>query len=242
MRNPNWFSKKFLAGCVSAAVLGAAPMTMAGGKSGEKAGKMHGEKNVASMHSKKLSKDKVQSLIQGWPEVSKMAANNMLNKYGVPSDASSNHLVWYNNGPWKRTVVHSEEVQHNFPMPHKDVLEQVINLNVPADKFDELAKFDGSLVLERTRGELAVRCDKEAANFLAINLAKDIIDGKQNVDQARTAYADSIVKSMQNQKVAYMDGFQFDVPKDNINNPDVAVIDPSTIEEGERAPASAEEK
>lgn len=50
-------------------------------------------------------------------------------------------------------------------MPHKDMLLQVIAYEVPADKFDDLAAFDGSVIAERTRGEIAARCDKEAANI-----------------------------------------------------------------------------
>lgn len=39
--------------------------------------------------------------------------------------------------------------------------------------------------VERTRGELAARCDKEEMNYLALNLANDIATGKVDVDEAR---------------------------------------------------------
>ena len=53
------------------------------------------------------------------------------------------------------------------------------------DQLDELARFNGSLVAERTRGTLTARCDSEAMNFLAINLANDIVTGKRTVEEAR---------------------------------------------------------
>ncbi|MGH8284417.1 MAG: hypothetical protein ACRETT_01460 [Steroidobacteraceae bacterium] len=40
-------------------------------------------------------------------------------------------------------------------MPHKDVLEQVIDYKVPPDKFDDLARYDGSVIAERTKGTFA---------------------------------------------------------------------------------------
>jgi hypothetical protein len=53
---------------------------------------------------------------------------------------------------------------------------------VPPDKFDELAEYDGSVIVERTKGEIAARCDLEGANFLALNLAHEIVTGKRSVD------------------------------------------------------------
>jgi len=52
-----------------------------------------------------------------------------------------------------------EEIPHDFPKPHMDMLLQSIDYPVPPDKFDELAAYDGSVIAERTKGELAARCD-----------------------------------------------------------------------------------
>ena len=75
------------------------------------------------------------------------------------------------------------------------------------------ARPDGSLILERTKGEISARCDKEDANFLAINLAHDIVTGKRSVDDARKFYADSMMAMMkENKKNEYLQGFRFTVP------------------------------
>ncbi len=49
---------------------------------------------------------------------------------------------------------------------------------------------------ERTNGELSARCDKEAANFLAINLADEVITGKRSPKAAREEYAKQIMAMM----------------------------------------------
>jgi hypothetical protein len=108
-----------------------------------------------------------EDVIADWKETPQKAAYAMIKKYGQPDEVTEERLVWHDNGPWKRTELINEEIDHRFPMPHKDALLQVIDYQVPADKFDELAAFDGSVIVERTRGELAARCDKEEANFLA---------------------------------------------------------------------------
>ncbi len=51
-------------------------------------------------------------------------------------------------------------VPHDFPMPHPDLLEQFVDYQVPPDKFDELAQYDGSVIVERTKGEISARCTR----------------------------------------------------------------------------------
>ncbi len=52
---------------------------------------------------------------------------------------------------------------------------------VPTEKYSDLAKFEGSVVADRTQGLLRARCDKEGNNMLALNFANDIITGKKTV-------------------------------------------------------------
>ncbi|SCZ65851.1 EF-hand domain-containing protein [Thiohalomonas denitrificans] len=159
-----------------------------------------------------VTPDDTQQLINDWPDVSKEAANTMTEKYGQPDEATPTMLVWHNNGPWLRTIVYKEEIDHDFPVPHKDVLEQFVSYEVPPDKFDDLAEYDGSVIAERTKGELSARCDKEAANYLAINLADDVVKGERSVEEAREFYAETIKELMQGEKPEYTTALLFDPP------------------------------
>jgi hypothetical protein len=94
---------------------------------------------------------RVNEIVQTWPKVAQEAAKAMLEKYGPPTEASEGRLIWHNNGPWLRSVVYAEEVEHDFPAPHHDVLEQYVRYRVPVGKFDELAAFDGSVLVDRTK-------------------------------------------------------------------------------------------
>lgn len=152
--------------------------------------------------------------ISGWPEASRMAAKAMIDKYGKPNESTPRMLVWYNNGPWKRTIVYDQEVAHIFPVDHVDVMEQTIDYKVPPNKATDVISYDGSVTIRRTDGELAAKCDKEGANFLAINLANDVATGKRTVADARSFYATAIKEfALQNKMSPYMEGFQFDVAK-----------------------------
>lgn len=167
--------------------------------------------------------------ISTWPETARMAAEAMMEKYGEPEGITSEMLVWYNTGPFKRTVVYKEEVDHDFPMPHKDVLEQFVDYEVPADKFDELAMYDGSIIVERTKGEMSARCDKEGANYLALNLADDIVKGERSVEEARDFYADAIMEMLEGNKIAYLESLQFEQPTGDVGFSDQTVMDMSKV-------------
>ncbi len=148
----------------------------------------------------------VERIISDWKSKPQEVARTVIAKYGAPQEATAMRLVWHNNGPWKQTELVNEEIPHSFPKPHPDMLKQTISYRVPSDKFDELAEYDGSVIVERTKGEIAARCDKEEANFLALNLANDIVTGKRSAKEARKFYAEA-VREMKHPE--YMQGFLF---------------------------------
>lgn len=146
---------------------------------------------------------------QNWPEASRAAVKEMVEKYGPPEEVTASHVQWGPHGPWKRSVVSREVVLHDWPTPHEDVLEQFIDYRVPPDRFDDLAAFDGSVMAERTKGELSARCGGESANYLAVNLAKEVIDGTKTVDAARHVYEQSMAASKAGNKPEIMKNLAF---------------------------------
>lgn len=176
------------------------------------------------MFNEKLTKDRINELTMNWPENPREAAEKTIQKYGPPDEATASMLVWHKNGPWKKTILYRDEVPHKFPKPHTDLLEQVIDYKVPPEKFDDLARFDGSVIVERTKGEMSARCDAEAANFLALNLAHDIITGKRTVEDARTFYAEKIKARMMKQSDPYIEKLLFQVPSGQTGDPDEPLI------------------
>lgn len=152
----------------------------------------------------------LQALVATWPEASRTAAADMMMKYGPPQEVTADTLVWRGNGPWKWTILSRVESDHAFPAPHKDVLEQAIDYKVPLDRYDDLARYDGSVHVRRTQGELSARCDMEGLNLLAINLAHDVAQGRRSVDQARDYYARAVTAMKASGRVdPYMQGLAF---------------------------------
>jgi hypothetical protein len=165
--------------------------------------------STESETSSPASIDSVKRFIMTWQSPSKNAVYEMMNKYGMPDEMTPTMVVWLSNEPWAKTVVHKMPMPHSFPTPHVDVLEQVVPLKVPLDKIDDVVTFDGSISVNRTKGEVSVTCDKESTNFLALNLAKDIIDGRRSVEQARTFFARTALQVQKGEKPTYVAELRF---------------------------------
>lgn len=170
----------------------------------------------------------VEKVIKGWKAKPQLVAREMVQKYGVPQEITAQRLIWHNNGPWQRTELVNEEIDHQFPLPHKDMLKQVVSYQVPPDKFDDLAQFDGNVIVERTTGELAARCDKEAANILALNLAYEIATGKRSVEDARKTYGEQIVAFAASQPAPLTEKLTFQ-PQPKASDPDKITLDDATV-------------
>jgi hypothetical protein len=178
--------------------------------------------------------------IDEWPQASQKAYKEMQQKYGDPDGVTSTRIVWTNKGPFKEIILINEPIDHNFPKPHTDVLEHVIAYDVPVDKVGDLARFDGSVIVDRTRGTLSARCDSEAHNLVALNLAHEVIQGKKSVDEARAAYTEAARMEMQGQTGAMAKQLQFQ-PQQMAKggDPDQATLSVQSGESGDQAQPAA---
>ncbi len=139
--------------------------------------------------------------IKEWPASSRFAAESMMEKYGLPETVTIDTIVWEDTGYFKRSIVYRDGVTHNFPTPHEDVLQQFVGYRVPDDKVNDLWKFDGSIMVDRTRGEMSSRCNREEMNTLALNLADGIIQNKMSVLRARDLYEQAALAYMNGERV-----------------------------------------
>jgi hypothetical protein len=171
-----------------------------------------------------MTDDKPQTWTAGWPEQSREAAQLVIDRYGPPDEATASELTWHRPGPWKRIVASRIFHAHNFPVPHTDSVESVIDYRVPVDKVTDIARFDGSVILERTAGEVSARCHDEQANFLALNLMHDMVTGAKTADEARAHYAREFADYRRRKPTPYMERLHFTPPQGGTADPDVRVL------------------
>ncbi|MBT2523287.1 hypothetical protein [Arthrobacter sp. ISL-28] len=151
------------------------------------------------------------AVIKDWPEAQKKVAEQMLAKYGPPNEATPTRLTWHRNGPWKRTEITSDAVVHNWPTVHTDFLTQTIDYRVPPHVISAIAEFDGSILVDRTRGEVSARCDSEAANVLGLNMVHELVTGKRDVQGARHTSEQNTVGYNLGREAPYAERLLFEI-------------------------------
>jgi hypothetical protein len=161
--------------------------------------------------------------IRTWPEESREAAQLVIDTYGEPDEVTITQLVWHDTGAWKRIIATKTFFTHDFPAPHIDAIETVIDYRVPPEKFSELAAFDGSVIVERTAGEVSARCHDEQANNLALNLMHDIVTGTKDHHTAREYYAKEFLDARRQEPTPYMDKLHFQ-PDSHAADPDQRLL------------------
>lgn len=128
----------------------------------------------------------IDDIISGWRNDEPVErAREFVERYGEPDEITRNRLIWHDNGPWLRTTIVDEAIDHEYPVPHQDFLYQVASYSVNADKACDALKFDGSVLLDKVNGEVGSRCHMEKANFITTNMAVEIMEGQRTWKEAR---------------------------------------------------------
>jgi hypothetical protein len=179
----------------------------------------------------------MQAVLARWPDESREAAQLVVDTYGEPDEVTPSMMVWHRVGPWKRVIATRAFDAHEFPAPHHDCVESVIDYAVPPAKAGEVVEFDGSVIVHRTAGEVAARCHDEQANFLALNLMHDIVTGARSVREARDYYAKEFADYRRKRRTPYMERLRFAVHGDTRDSDTRALTDADleqAVEEGKQ--------
>lgn len=148
------------------------------------------------------------TVVAHWPPASAQAGRRFIELYGVPDAVRSDQLVWRNIGPWKRIVV--REVKPPYARGEDlGVVEQSIDYPITPYQAAELAAFDRGLSYDSFRRELSARSDREEVNYLRLNLANDIVNGRATPEQAQRLFARTLALEAAGKSSPYMQALRF---------------------------------
>ena len=168
-------------------------------------------------------------IIKSWPEDAREPAQLVIDKYGEPDEATETLLTWHKVGPWKRITASRAVHLHNFPVPHWDAVETVIDYRVPVEFITPIVEFDGSVTIRRTAGEASAQCHDEEANSLALNLMHDMVTAKKTLQEARAYYAKEFLDYRRKLPTPYMNELKFQ-PQSDCGDPDQRVLSEADLE------------
>lgn len=157
----------------------------------------------------KSAHERASNLTSGWPDSSVTAAKEMVVRYGEPTEVTRDALIWKNLPVFKRIIVHREVYSNRFPLLHQTPLEHVVNYDAKENRVEEVWKYDGSVVFDRTRGEVTVSGENESMNILSLNLAHSIMQGKMSPSQARIENGKETMNFLNGNRTAMTQALQF---------------------------------
>jgi hypothetical protein len=150
-----------------------------------------------------------EAAISRWPARPQREARVLIGKYGQPRSFDDDKLVWGKRGPWQQIIVYRKAPRSFLGFHGKDILEQSIAYVVPAAKAAALARFDDRLHFDKASGRLSARSESESLNYLALNLADEIVKGKRDVDDARSFYRRTANLAESGKSSGYMERLLF---------------------------------
>lgn len=111
----------------------------------------------------------VGQIMNTWQEKIRECAQKMIDKYGYPDEVSACKLMWYKNGPWKRTIIHRDAYVYPFAKNSSCFLEQTIVYNHFIDE-GEVYGFGGSNLYINIKGnELTAFGESETCNMVTLD-------------------------------------------------------------------------
>jgi hypothetical protein len=123
--------------------------------------------------------------------------------FGMPTELTNKRAVWYNKDGFKRIEVLDEFILHSSPLPHYDYVYSYVDIKVPHDLADDLAKSSESILIDHLKGEVGARCASLSANAVTIQYVLDVVEG--NIKPSKSEY-ETRIKSM---KKMFADGERF---------------------------------
>jgi hypothetical protein len=138
-------------------------------------------------------------VIADWPEHSRDLAQAIIQDYGPPDSVQPSQLSWEGHRPWKTIVVYRDALASGRP----NGFQQSVAYDVPVRKWRELGAFDRGVEYDPVAHELVAHTDSETANFLALNLADEVIRGRRTAADACDFYDKTLALSFAGKSSPY---------------------------------------
>jgi len=146
----------------------------------------------------------------GWAESPRLAAKLMIDRYGVPDEVGSSRMIWHASGPWKRTVVRDlPRLYSGSRDADLGVIEQTVAYDLSPGDVERLVPFSRRLSFDPARMEMSSRADREEVNFLRLNLADDVLQGRIGVPEAKETFDRVLSLDAAGKTTRYLQGLSF---------------------------------
>ena len=133
--------------------------------------------NSMKKKTKKMNEDV--SLYAQWEHQKPVKfAQHLTKTFGKPDELTNKQVVWHNKDGFKRIVVRDEYILHGSPAPHYDFVYCYVDVKVPHEFAEDMAKSSESIMIDYLKGEAGARCGSLTANAVTLNYVLDVVAGR----------------------------------------------------------------
>ena len=152
-----------------------------------------------------------EATVSHWSDPSRLAARRLMEEYGVPDEVHADQLVWRNNSPWRSTVAANVRPMASDDPVTQNIVTQTVKYAMNRKQTIDVGTFDERVAFDPRTSELTSRADREEHNYLRLNLADDVIQGRLQPEQARDSYASIVSFEKSGKTSSYLLGLRFAV-------------------------------
>jgi hypothetical protein len=163
----------------------------------------------APVRSPEQRRELAKAAIMNWYTFSQVSALKLIDEYGPPDRIESSQLVWINKGPWEMTAVWNAEPTDGSNLGPEN-LEQTIAYRTTTDQRVALSAFNDKIKANAAGTELSARYSSEELNFLALNLADQVVKGMRDPADAQRFFDLTLKLGAAGRTSLYMQGLLFD--------------------------------
>jgi hypothetical protein len=175
------------------------------------AGFIAGCRSAPVLPSEEERREAAQAVIGNWSDFCRLSASVLIDKYGTPDEIDASRLVWRDRNLVKSIAVWDVPSQFEAGGGAGNV-ETTVSYAVPRSREGALAAFSAGVRVSRDAAELSARSTSDAVNFLSLNLADAVIQGRKTPEQARDSFDRAIELSAAGKSSPLMQGLMF-LPK-----------------------------
>ena len=108
--------------------------------------------------------------VDSWEhEDAKAYAKELIEKYGAPKVMTDNMVLWKGGiSKFKKVYVLDESIPHDSPKPHHDYVYSTMEIDIPQELMEAVAKASESIIVDQLKNEVTARCGDIIANAITL--------------------------------------------------------------------------
>ena len=145
-----------------------------------------------------LNEEKAKDVLSNWEHKDAAKyAQQLVDEYGEPDVVADSMLLWHAGiSEFTQTYVKDESVPHDSPKPHHDYVYSTMEIDIPEDLMEAVAKASESIIVDQLKNEVTARCGDINANAITLGFVQKLIAGDIKPEDAVEEYKKHILEGI----------------------------------------------